>query len=671
MRSVKLVAVVLASSWLSSLAGCGRTSDEEVEVKTSALVVNQANVFGFEDVAHWSSTVALSSSSTRTQGNKALGVKAKNYVEVNSAALASLTGATSMLALDVQLPTAQPNPFWYGFVQLLVSAPSKGLSNVFLGTQELTGRPLAQYFRLTFSLPANVVTTLKAGGYNDFTIKLVVNVPSNATGTYLFDNLRFMAECPTACGAHGVCNRTTLACDCETGWAGTSCAACATGFVMQNGACVPSNGGTSSTWPNAFSKAASDPWIAAHHDEIQVVQPNVLVIDFVNTSTPSRDTALVNQIIAGAAEGSRMQGFKNASQTSQLRYQIAKFVDLRDGVNGRPAAPVGFPYQNSTLYPASASVRSSGGSIDYGAFFGEGFANLYGFPDPAQPGRSLTLCELADRGIVHELWVVGSGDVPDAGMAEVLESKQRYTAAGAKIAGSFERCAGNGCFDSTVPICGRSIRIGLVNYNRGSGCFLHSLGHGMESALGGARSPWIFHDPIYPPIESWFAPFANLDLDSKYGLPWRNLPSVPCPNVEGVGAFCFSYPNTTTLRIDNVGPTLTQSPYDPVCGNVHFGPNFRGQYDVCGDGPLEGPCTASTSSQVSTSCIGFGRHGGAGGADQKQTVSSMNWFQYDALAPDCQGAFLVWWFQNMPMFGSGQTFADGARMKSVWPYLYY
>ena len=49
----------------------------------------------------------------------------------------------------------------------------------------------------------------------------------------------------------------------------------------------------------------------------------------------------------------------------------------------------------------------------------------------------------------------------------------------------------------------------------------------------------------------------------------------------------------------------------------------------------------------------------------------MNWTQYDSLASDCDGAFLVWWEQNMPMFGSGQTFADGTRMKSVWPYLYY
>ncbi len=548
MRSAPVVGIGLL---LSSAVGCGVNADDGVEVKASALVVNQANVFGFEDAAHWSSTVALSSSTTHTQGSKALGVNAQNYIEVNSVALSSLTGVSSMLGLDVQLPTTQANPFWYGFVQLLISAPSKGLSNVFLGQQELTGRPLAQYVPLTFSVPASVVTTLKAGGYSDFKIKIVVNVPFNASGTYLFDNLHFRGDCLNACGAHGTCNRNMLTCDCETGWAGNTCAACASGFVMQNGACVPANGGTSSTWPNQFSKAASDPWIAAHHDEIQVVQPNVLVIDFVNTSTPAHDQALVNQIIAGATEASRMQGFKNPSQASQLRYQVSKFVDLRDGVNGRPAAPAGFPYQNSTLYPATASVRSSSGTVDYSQFFSQGFANLYGYADPAQPGRSLTLCELADRGLVHELWVVGSGDVPDAGMAEVLESKQRYTTAGAKIAGSFERCAGNGCFETTVPICGRSIRIGLVNYSRGSGCYLHSLGHGMESALGGTRSPWVGHDTIYAPIEAWFAPFANLDLDAKYGLPFRNLMSVFCPDNPGVGAFCFSYPTTTSLRIDN------------------------------------------------------------------------------------------------------------------------
>src|SRR4029450_8526438 len=105
---------------------------------------------------------------------------------------------------------------------------------------------------------------------------------------------------------------------------------------------------------------------------------------FVNVSTPAQDQARVNEIIASAAEGSRMQGFKNPSQPSQLRYQVAKFVDLRDGVNGRPAAPAGYPYQNSTLYPADASVRASAGGIDYSAFFGSTFAHLYGDPDAAE-----------------------------------------------------------------------------------------------------------------------------------------------------------------------------------------------------------------------------------------------------------------------------------------------
>ena len=65
----------------------------------------------------------------------------------------------------------------------------------------------------------------------------------------------------------------------------------------------------------------------------------------------------------------------------------------------------------------------------------------------------------------------------------------------------------------------RSIRIGLVNYNRGPGCYIHSLGHGMESALGG--TPIAVGRPrfnLHADQGASFAPFANLDLDAKYGL---------------------------------------------------------------------------------------------------------------------------------------------------------
>src|SRR5206468_460054 len=46
MRSPQVVGIGLL---LSSVVGCGVKTDDGVEVKASALVVNQANVFGFED----------------------------------------------------------------------------------------------------------------------------------------------------------------------------------------------------------------------------------------------------------------------------------------------------------------------------------------------------------------------------------------------------------------------------------------------------------------------------------------------------------------------------------------------------------------------------------------------------------------------------------------------
>ena len=44
------------------------------------------------------------------------------------------------------------------------------------------------------------MTTLQAGGYSDFKVKVVLNVPFNATGTYLLDNLRFVAGQAGGCG---------------------------------------------------------------------------------------------------------------------------------------------------------------------------------------------------------------------------------------------------------------------------------------------------------------------------------------------------------------------------------------------------------------------------------------------------------------------------------------
>ena len=194
MTSIGRIGFVGIAVALSSALACSNVDrDARVETRTSALTINQANVFGFEDPAHWSSSVALSSSTTHSQGSLSLGVAAKNYVEVTSVALPSLTGVSGVMMLDINLPTQQPNPSWYGFVQVSISVPSKGVNNVVLNTQELTGKPLNQFVPLDFNLPQSLVSTLQAGGYNDFKVKVILNVPWNATGTYRLDNLRFIA----------------------------------------------------------------------------------------------------------------------------------------------------------------------------------------------------------------------------------------------------------------------------------------------------------------------------------------------------------------------------------------------------------------------------------------------------------------------------------------------
>lgn len=195
LKSLGMAAIAVSSACLlacSDLQPVTAASQAEVDVRTSALVVNQANTFGFEDSTHWTSTVAVTSSTTHTQGAKSLAVAAKNYVEVTSAALPSLTGVTGMVGMDIRLPSPQPNPYWYGIVQLVVSVPSKGINNQFIGQVELTGKPLNQFFPVDFNLPPSLVATLQAGGYSDFRAKIVINVPFNVTGNVLFDNLHFL-----------------------------------------------------------------------------------------------------------------------------------------------------------------------------------------------------------------------------------------------------------------------------------------------------------------------------------------------------------------------------------------------------------------------------------------------------------------------------------------------
>ena len=154
-------------------------------------VPGNADTLHFEDPYLWISSVSTiqpSLSTQHTEGAFSVGVNAQGFVSLKSRPFA-LTGAlSSTLALDFFLPTQQPNPNFFGQVQLVVDCPSKGVSSAFIGQVDLTGRTKGAFNRLNFPVPANIASSI-GSSCDDFDIAVNINVPSNATGTYLVDNL--------------------------------------------------------------------------------------------------------------------------------------------------------------------------------------------------------------------------------------------------------------------------------------------------------------------------------------------------------------------------------------------------------------------------------------------------------------------------------------------------
>lgn len=395
-------------------------------------------------------------------------------------------------------------------------------------------------------------------------------------------------------------------------------------------------------WPNPISRANSDPWLVEHREEINRLEPKVMVLNFVNPSDPAAVQDLVEQMFDGFEEASRPRGYEDPAAEPRLSYRLARsIVDLRDGAAGRPPAPHDWTYENSTLMPRRPPGEPGQWRIDYAELFGPSFAAHYGFG-----GKSL--CTLVEEGKVHEVWLVTSGETPEdpVTIAESIEHKQRYDEIGNKLPGEFDNC-GNGCFDADVPTCGRSLRILSLNYKRGPGCALHAMGHLVE---GQARRD------VLPGTQEWFVPFARFDLDTAYGLPFGTLYDRECTGVPPEpdwGPGCIEHPTPNQARFYYGGATYGRSPWDPSCGSVHFPPNARSHYDYMNTEPFI------------SSCSNFGRGGGPA------LVDSSLWADYEAAYPDCGGGFLVWWYQNMPASGSGHVFADGRPMASIWPALFF
>jgi RHS repeat-associated protein len=183
-----------------ALLACGdvEPTPEVVERAGAALTVATVSVLGFEDPAAWAvpAGIAKTRSTTHTEGAFALAVGARGFVTVRSVPVAFNAPVAASLTYDLMLPTQQPNPSWLGATQAYLECPTANVFNAYLGQTELTGLPLAQWRRISYVVPAEVRAQL-AQGCPALTVTIVVNVPTNATGTYLLDNLALGASTPS------------------------------------------------------------------------------------------------------------------------------------------------------------------------------------------------------------------------------------------------------------------------------------------------------------------------------------------------------------------------------------------------------------------------------------------------------------------------------------------
>ena len=353
-------------------------------------------------------------------------------------------------------------------------------------------------------------------------------------------------------------------------------------------------------WPNGDSAANSDPWLIEHHDEVRAMRPRVLAVNYVHGLSEHAAGAILDRLRAALRESSRWQGYKRPDAPAFLDYQVAEMVDL--------TAPRGRVDRNSAQFPRAPD----GVHFDYAALYER--------------------LGLADRVDINEVWLLADHTDHSAPW-ETVEVKQGYDDAFRKTSG-YQRYAGNSG-EHSAPWIGRSLRILFVNFARGPGCAMESLGHSLERMATCGAIPY---------YERYFREYAMLDLDRRFGLPFESL----------YGHAPVDYPTPTTLRYRNGLFRKRLEDYVVAGGNVHFMPNGRYDYDLDGAGPVES--TIETWRQAD---------------EQARAWTPAVLEPFRELADDCMGRWVVYWRQNMPGLDNTARDDDGGPMKNWWPFLFY
>jgi hypothetical protein len=412
-------------------------------------------------------------------------------------------------------------------------------------------------------------------------------------------------------------------------------------------------------WPNCASAANSDPWLVAHHDTVTRLRPRVLVLNFDNDTLAGNSEAPRNraqELVRALATASTYHG----QGTPFLQYDVVDVVDMTDG------APDGNgDLHNSTWLPRRPHATCAGtehdktcrpSTIAYASLLEQRYTDRFGQKDPRAPSRNMSLCEMFQRGAVHEVWIYADASAsprPDALIDEMLELKQTYHAANlSAVPGVFEPAAGNGKFSpddvAALQTCGVTMRFVGLMPGRGIGCELHAIGHGIEGEVLRAPVPYLARNARH---------FMNFDLDTRLGMSIDRF--YACPND---GKDCISYVGTDGFHWIGPGGEQTVPEYDQGCGSVHFPPNARRHYDYDNQDDV-----------VFETCPYYGMHNreDGSGQDGQEAYGPGLIAGLRGVAPDCGGPWVAYWMRSMPGYANSGKDSDDEPMKSWWPFLFY
>jgi hypothetical protein len=416
------------------------------------------------------------------------------------------------------------------------------------------------------------------------------------------------------------------------GASGAGGSGAAAGGAPGAGGSPPGDGGVVGglIWPNPSAPANSDPILSQQHDQISQLQPVVLLLNFSDAYTMAQTQALVTKHVNVLNIASSFHKYKGVNSQPAVAYN-AKYIVMA----GQAAKPV------------------NGTSFNYNGLNTQAFAdNVLKIQDPANPGPNLTLCQLFEKGIIHEVWcMVKDGENPKCG--ETQEAKQVYDANDNKVAGKFVS-ASNG--DNITGLgCKVTVRITDFNPGRGTGCHQHALGHGWERYMDAGA---------VPALKKQAARFLNWDLNTRVGAPFSNFYSA-CNTTSAQSTDCMTWPS----MINIVSSTSAKVSFNIAdmsggCGNAHYYPNTTGNYSY--DATTPDP-------MVLSSCENYGMHNGTGGKDLTTPfTNAMTDTLFGSMEDDdCGGHGTAYIYENFPGPGTTAMNDDGTPMHNWWVYLFY